>query len=249
MPSCLSTVTPREYYNFATVPLPAGVPACWPNTRPFPVDGVVPLSINGSGIAWAKDPAHKFYSDIYSIDGGKMDGFSVLGGINAYTYSYYNTSLQGSYLWQLAHNYTLFDNFFKSFLGDSDINFVHGIMAGQPIYWGDSPTACQNVSSPYYKTTVFNPITGIVTSEGAVVYNATDCHLIGESDPGLASYSYKNQATWATHAATTDDCCHSSLCRLGVDSANNNILLFLYSAIPMTCSSLPAPSLSDTVDL
>ena len=67
---------------------------------------------------------------------GADDGDGVqFGGIDAFIVSYYNSSLQGSYLWLLAANYTLFDNFFKSSLGDSDINFLNGIMAGQPIYW------------------------------------------------------------------------------------------------------------------
>ena len=72
-------------------------------------------------------PGAQVLSDIYAIHGGKMDRFAQFGGINAFNFAYYNTSLQGSYLWQLAANYTLFDRFFKSWLGDSDINFVNSI--------------------------------------------------------------------------------------------------------------------------
>ena len=139
--SCLPTNATKEFYP--TNALPASVPLCWPNTGMFPVDVAVPLinSTSGASVTWKNDPSHDFYSDIYSINNGKNDLYVYYGGINAFSVSYYQTSLQGSYLWQLAQNYTLFDNFFKSSFGDSDINFLIGVAAGQPIYWGDSPTA------------------------------------------------------------------------------------------------------------
>jgi hypothetical protein len=186
--SCLNTTDVFEYY--AT--LPSSVPQCWPNTGPFPVDVAVPLyAADGTPITWRHDPSHNFYSDIYAIDGGLNDQYVYQGGISAYNVAFYNSSLQGSYLWQLAQNYTLFDNFYKSTFGDSDINFLVGVAAGQPIYWGDSLTACQQVGGPYYTLTSFDPTTGLLdpNSDG-IVFNATDCHVIGEMDPSLASYSF-----------------------------------------------------------
>ena len=185
--SCLDTTRPVEQ---SAVPVPSTVPACWPNTGPFPVDQAVPLvDASGNAISWSHDPSHNFYSDIYQMDGGKMDLYSAIGGINAYGISYYNTSLSGSYLWTLAQSYTLFDNFFKSMFGDSDVNFLLGIAAGQPIYWGDSSTACYTPSSPYFSPVTINSTTNMVQGSYNVFSN-TDCHVVGEADPGLASYSY-----------------------------------------------------------
>ena len=123
-----------------------------------------------------------------------MDLYSAVGGINAYGVSYYNTSLQNSYLWNLAKSYTLFDRFHKSMFGDSDVNFLLGIAAGQPIYWGDSATACYTQGSQYYSPVNVSATTGMVVGKYNVFSN-TDCHVVGEADPGLASYSYPVDTT------------------------------------------------------
>jgi len=73
------------------------------------------------------DLCHSTVCAHQAYDKGKMDGFPNAEGAQAF--GYYDQS-DMSYYWSLAHNYTLFDNYFSSAMGPSLPNHLF-LVAGQ----------------------------------------------------------------------------------------------------------------------
>ena len=167
---------------------------------------------------WATDPEHHFWNELYGLDGGLNDGFIFWGsngrdyqvpGFPVYSertggtgFSYYNLSLPLNagidggtipYIWQLAANYTLYDNFFKSVMGASDITFLAQAAGGLP-QWGNSATACNDASNTLYgpqgayqavPCTYSNGFATLSSVDNCVTLS--DCTIVGEVDGFLPS--------------------------------------------------------------
>lgn len=126
--------------------------------------------------AWNTDPDHgNLLNYYYSNNGGKMNGFIFWGengqsqvnnpGFPYYgtrtggtAFSYYNLSLAVNagidngvvpYLYQLASQYTLFDNFFRSTNGASDITYL-AQFAGRLPAWGADGYTCAAPTDPTF---------------------------------------------------------------------------------------------------
>ena len=106
---------------------PYNLSSCIPNL-PFEVSGTIPQNVT-----WANDPKHTFYATQYNQNGGLMNGFVWSSGkVGGVSMGYYN--LTGSYIFQLAQNYTLFDNFFQSVFGGIMVNHLYLIGAQVPTW-------------------------------------------------------------------------------------------------------------------
>ena len=170
--------------------------------------------------AWRTDPEHgSLLNYLYALDGGANDGF-IFWGSNGQDYtvpgypqwssriggtslSYYNLSLPSNaaldggtipYLYQLAANYTLFDHFFASVMGASDVTFLGAAAGTLPPYDGVSSncTAASNVfntpNGTFTAQLCSYPAAGFASP--AVIKGCSvlsDCTLVGELDGYLPS--------------------------------------------------------------
>jgi phospholipase C len=111
-----------------TVPDPR-IPADLP-VAPFDLARYVPAD-QTSG-----NPLHRFYQQIYQINGGKMDKFVAWSNTGGLAMSYYDaTDLP---LGKLAKEYVLADNFFHAAFGGSLLNHIWLVCACTP-FWPDAP--------------------------------------------------------------------------------------------------------------
>jgi len=82
------------------------------------------------------NPIHRFYQQIYQINGGKMDQFIAWSNAGGLVMSFYDaTNLP---VGKLAQEYVLADNFFHAAFGGSFLNHVWLICACTP-QWPDAP--------------------------------------------------------------------------------------------------------------
>lgn len=82
------------------------------------------------------NPLHRYYQQIYQINGGKMDKFVAWTNVGGLVMSFYDaTSLP---VGQLAQEYVLCDNFFHAAFGGSFLNHVWLIAARTP-FWPAAP--------------------------------------------------------------------------------------------------------------
>ena len=108
---------------FGTFPGANGVKNDPPSVQPFHITDQV------HDLCHSTDCAHA------AFDNGKMDGFLQAEGSNE-TFGYYDRS-DIPYYWGLAHNYTLFDNYFTSAMGPSLPNHLY-LVAGRDAGVADS---------------------------------------------------------------------------------------------------------------
>jgi len=82
------------------------------------------------------NPLHRFYQQIYQINGGKMDKFIAWTNTGGLVMSYYDaTDLP---LGRLAREYVLADNFFHAAFGGSLLNHIWLVCACTPV-WPEAP--------------------------------------------------------------------------------------------------------------
>ena len=105
--------------------IPAGLPVA-----PFDLGRYVPPDQT------AGNPVHRYYQQIYQINGGKMDRFVAWTNVGGLVMSYYDaTDLP---LGKLAREYVLADNFFHAAFGGSYLNHMWLVCACTPV-WPDAP--------------------------------------------------------------------------------------------------------------
>jgi phospholipase C len=102
-------------------PLPLDLP-----NAPFAIERFVPAD-SATG-----NPTHLFYHQQLQIDGGKMDRFAVVSGVQGLTMGYYHTMALP--LAAEAQKYTLADHFFHSAFGGSFLNHMYFISAAVPVF-------------------------------------------------------------------------------------------------------------------
>ena len=151
-------------------------------------------------------------------------GFPLYGTRTGGTaFSYYNLSLSANanidggvvpYLYQLASQYTLFDNFFRSTNGASDITYL-AQFAGRLPAWGSDGYTCAAASDPNYGTGSSAPYQevpcaygsdGIVTTAslgGCNVISTTDCTWVAEYDGYLPNLFPQADSSLPTCQAQT----------------------------------------------
>lgn len=94
--------------------------------QPFLIDKYVKLSER------VPDPTHEFYIHQMQIDDGKNDKFTAYSAVGGLTMGYYD--MKKTYLWKLAQEYTLADQFYQSAFGGSFLNHQWLIAAQTPLY-------------------------------------------------------------------------------------------------------------------
>ena len=136
---------------------------CIPN-QPFEASPYLPISTT-----WPNDPKHTFYATQYNDNGGAMNGFAWASGkVGAFGLAYYN--LTGSWLFQLAMNYTLFDNFFQSAYGGVMVNHLYLVSAQIPT-WNVSGGPCPTY---IYQTYNVSGVTVSTNTTGLYPFNYID---------------------------------------------------------------------------
>lgn len=82
------------------------------------------------------DIVHRYYQDIYQIDGGKSDKYIAWSNAGGLVMSHYDATNMPE--GQLAQQYVLADNFFQAAFGGSYLNHQWLICACSPV-WPDAP--------------------------------------------------------------------------------------------------------------
>jgi phospholipase C len=106
-------------------------PANLPN-QPFDLSQYVPPDQKTG------DLVHRYYQEIYQIDGGKMDKFVAWSDAAGLVMSHYDATNMPE--GKLAQQYTLADNFFHSALGGSFLNHIWLVCACTPV-WPNAPAS------------------------------------------------------------------------------------------------------------
>ena len=102
-------------------PFPLTIP-----NGPFDMTQYVPLT------DIPPDLVHRYYQEIYQIDGGKMDKFANIGNVKGESMANYPTAQLP--LATIASTFTLCDNFFHSAFGGSMLNHQWLISAQTPVF-------------------------------------------------------------------------------------------------------------------
>jgi acid phosphatase len=105
----------------------------WPNA-PFQIDSPNSAGLYGytpvSNTIITRDLYHRFFENIMQIDGGKSDQYVAWGDSGGIVMGYFDGDKTA--LWDLAHRYTLADNFFQGAYGGSFLNHQYLICACAP---------------------------------------------------------------------------------------------------------------------
>lgn len=113
------------------------------DNRPFLIDAYIAAIANtckgGTPGGCTADMVHKFYQNLYQINGGKMDRFVAGSDAGGMTMGYYDTQRLPIYRYLHSANhprYAILDNFFQAAFGGSFINHQWLIAARTPLYLG-----------------------------------------------------------------------------------------------------------------
>jgi phospholipase C len=139
-------------------------------------------------------PTHRFYQQVYEIDGGKMDRFVAWGAVGAGVMGYYDAT--PTLLGKLARQYTLCDNYFHSAFGGSWLNHMWLVSARTPA-WPNAPEAQRIVLDPQGRLVK----DGVVTPDG---YAVNDVFTLGElpeqTTPTIGDRLSERGISWAYYA-------------------------------------------------
>lgn len=103
----------------------ARFPKDLPN-KPFLIDQYVKQS------EFTPDPSHEFFTHQVQINNGLNDKFALYSGVGAFAMGFYD--LKNTYIWSLAQDYVLADQFYQSAFGGSFLNHMWLIAAKTPLY-------------------------------------------------------------------------------------------------------------------
>src|SRR5882672_11512836 len=89
---------------------------------PFAIDGVRPGVTLGT---YTRDLVHRFYTNRAQIHGGANDRFVAYSDAGGLTMGHYSAkAMARTYLWRLARENLLLDNFFQGAFGGSFLNHI-----------------------------------------------------------------------------------------------------------------------------
>jgi acid phosphatase len=117
---------PPVWKGRSTTPDPA-YPASMPNA-PFAIDEP-PYDLPASVLT--ANPVHRFYQNRMQINGGKNDMFVAWTNVGSLVMGHYNP--EGTYLYRLAKEFTLADQFFMGAFGGSNLNHFWLACACTPV--------------------------------------------------------------------------------------------------------------------
>jgi phospholipase C len=141
-----------------------------------------------------ESPTHRFYQQIYQIDGGRMDRFIAWGDTGALPLSYYDVT--PTLLGRLAAQYTLCDNFFASAFGGSWLNHMWLISARTPT-WPEAPESERIILDDHGNLVK----DGVVTPDGFAV---NDIFTLGafpeQTTPTIGDRLSDRGVSWAYYA-------------------------------------------------
>ena len=103
----------------------ARFPKDLPN-KPFLIDQYVKQH------EFTPDPSHEFFTHQVQINNGLNDKFALYSGVGAFAMGFYD--LKNTYIWSLAQDYVLADQFYQSAFGGSFLNHIWLIAAQTPLY-------------------------------------------------------------------------------------------------------------------
>ena len=150
---------------------------CIPNA-PFEVSSLIPQNKT-----WSNDPKHTFYATQYNDNGGAMNGFVWASGkVGGFAMAYYN--LTGSYIFQLAQNYTLFDNFFQSVYGGILVNHLYAVSSKVYTWNTTASPACPTTINQTYLVAGVN-VTTVTTNLYPYNYLDADNTYLPANDASL----------------------------------------------------------------
>jgi acid phosphatase len=118
---------PPVWKSGSTTPDPA-YPASMPNA-PFAIDEP-PYDRPGSVLTVS--PVHRFYQNRMQINDGRNDMFVAWTDVGSLVMGHYNP--EGTYLYKLAKEFTLTDQFFMAAFGGSNLNHFWLACACSPVY-------------------------------------------------------------------------------------------------------------------
>src|SRR5262249_28327910 len=124
---------PPVWKGRSTTPDPA-YPASMPNA-PFAIDEP-PYDLPASVLT--VNPVHRYYQNRTQINGGKNDMFVAWTNVGSLVMGHYNP--EGTYLYRLAKEFTLTDQFFMGAFGGSSLNHFWLACACSPLD-KNSPTS------------------------------------------------------------------------------------------------------------
>jgi phospholipase C len=113
---------------------------------------------------------HRFYTNQQQIDGGRNDKYVAWSDAQSLSFGYRDGA--GTRLWQLAHDYTLADNFFQGAFGGSFLNHFWMVCACTPRYEA-APQALRATFDEH----------GVVTKDGAVTPDGFAVNTMQPSGP------------------------------------------------------------------
>lgn len=94
--------------------------------KPFKIDQYIKLH------ELSPDPKHEYFTHQLQINGGKNDRFVLYSGVRGLSQGYYD--MQNTYLWSLAKEFVLADQFYQSAFGGSFLNHQWLIASKTPEY-------------------------------------------------------------------------------------------------------------------
>jgi phospholipase C len=115
----------KAYTSLPPIPGTSAFPTNLPNNY-FNIDQYIPNDQE------TPDVLHRYYQEQLQIDGGKMDKYALYNTSAGLSQGYYKTSLLP--MLDMAHKYTLCDNFYHSAFGGSFLNHMWLIAAASPVF-------------------------------------------------------------------------------------------------------------------
>jgi len=158
------------------------------------------------------DIVHRYYHEIYQIDGGKNDKFVSGSDNGGLVMSYFDaTNLPEG---QLAQQFTLCDNFFHSAFGGSFLNHHFLIAAAPPVWPIPSTGPGPSVSDPNFPLTQDNQVTpdGFAVNTAFSINqphpaNITDPALLvpNQTNPTIGDRLSEKNISWKWYSGGWDD--------------------------------------------
>jgi phospholipase C len=175
---------------------------CAGTTVPFNGNGYALGTPGATPGGCTRDIVHRFYSEQFQIDNGKMDRYVLGSDAQGLTMGYYDTTKLPiyQYLHASGHpNYAIADDFFQGAFGGSFLNHQWLIAAATPTYNGTVPPNLRttlDANGMATGTPFYVPVTNV--ADGAVTANCPAPH-------GLACGNYAIntiQPAYAPHSTS-----------------------------------------------
>jgi phospholipase C len=141
----ISSAFPNKPFTIDTL-IPASASTCPPPLKAFSFPNGVPNGGQGRPGGCTRDIVHKFYQELYQLNGGRQNRYQVGSDAIGLTMGVYDTKALPIYKWLHGPKhpaYAIADNFFQAAFGGSFLNHQWLIAAASP----QDPNAPANLRS------------------------------------------------------------------------------------------------------